>query len=611
MPPPVGRVNALSDLKVHTIQGADLNATGRFTPPRCYPGTRRVLRGIVTDHLNRIRRPVSWRLLWLYGPAYSGKSSVVGTIAKEWDDESRLAAAIFFSRAHKRNNSALIILTLVYHLAERCPEYSVLVIQELHEDPHLLQQDLVTQFKRLIEAPFHKLTETDSPLIQQSLLVILDGLDECEPAEQVHDLIKAICTYPRFAGSQPPLLWIISSRPEPHVESTLAGFPPSMVLRQEVAGPDDAELLSFLRSGFQQVRRAYPDLFSGWVDQENVWPPTSELEKIVNVAPGSFLFTSVLLRFVGDTNTDGAPPDRFARFLDALDRHLRGASLPERNWSHCLDFLYTFILGAIPTEVRQTAMRILGVCAYFPASSLSALPFARFLRISQVEWKGAINYLHSVLDTEQEVHFHEEAFGDFLRDPSRSRDLHVEALGMSEEVALLSLRWYNWLTRRACVARRSEAKALDPLDRNHAGVCCSLDDPLAEFSRGAGTTGDISKCIESIQVFVFDIVFDTCTDASRDQRTLTRLLDEINQLNWCRRGDSVLLRIMKVFSTKLDEKRPEDRGLAGRRIVVFLLLYLLLFLLFYSLLVLSQWQNPPRRQTETPSQLLGHEAGGV
>ncbi|KAF9450479.1 hypothetical protein P691DRAFT_773892 [Macrolepiota fuliginosa MF-IS2] len=196
-------------------------------------------------------------------------------------------------------------------------------------------------------------------------------------------------------------------------------------------------------------------------------------------------------------------------------------------------------------------MRILGVYAYFPTRSLSALPFAKFLHISQVEWESAISHLHAVLDVGRGVHFHEEAFGDFLRDPSRSRDLHVEALGVSEKVALLSLRWYNWLNRRACVIDELEAKALDPLYRNRVGGCCSLDGPLAELTRGAGTTNDISECIESIQAFVFDVVWDACADASRDQRILTRLLEEINQLNWCRRDGSALLRIINIFSTEL------------------------------------------------------------
>ncbi|KAF9450480.1 hypothetical protein P691DRAFT_466122 [Macrolepiota fuliginosa MF-IS2] len=321
--PADGKILALSELESHTIQGADLNGAGQFTPPQCYPGTQRVLREIITARLNRTQQSVDWRFLWFYGPPYVGKSSLARSIAKECDDERHLAAAIFFSRAHKRNKSSLIVLTLVYQLAGRYPEYHDFIVQELDEDPHLLRRDLATQFERLIEVPFHKLAEANSPLVQQRLLVILDGLDECEPTEQMDGLMKIICN---IAVDQLPLLWVVCSRLKPHMGSAFASLDPSIVFRQEVVGPDNAELLSFAQSGFQQLRRAHPDISVRWVDRGDHWPLTPDLDRIVGAAPGSFLFTSTLLRFVGDVNTGGVPPNRLTGFwtpsIGTLDGYL-------------------------------------------------------------------------------------------------------------------------------------------------------------------------------------------------------------------------------------------------------------------------------------------------
>ena len=71
------------------------NSKERFDPPKCHPNTRLAV-------LEKIMKWIKWEedldafIMWVYGPAGSGKSAIAQTIAEMCEQEMILLASFFF-----------------------------------------------------------------------------------------------------------------------------------------------------------------------------------------------------------------------------------------------------------------------------------------------------------------------------------------------------------------------------------------------------------------------------------------------------------------------------------------------------------------------------------
>lgn len=117
-------------------------------------------------------------MLWILGPAGVGKSAIAQTIGEHCKTDGR-GAAFFFSRLGHRDNPLQTIPTIAYQLAVRNPSYKHIITERLANDITILEKDLRSQFKELILAPFKVLKEQGALTPQRSLVIIVDGLDEC------------------------------------------------------------------------------------------------------------------------------------------------------------------------------------------------------------------------------------------------------------------------------------------------------------------------------------------------------------------------------------------------------------------------------------------------
>jgi len=102
-------------LRRHIAPGAFHNSDERYDPPKCHPHTRKAVLKKIMDWVNGADEVAL--ILWLYGPAGTGKSAIAQTIAELLEEAGLLAAAFFFSRsASGRNNETSLVATLVYQL---------------------------------------------------------------------------------------------------------------------------------------------------------------------------------------------------------------------------------------------------------------------------------------------------------------------------------------------------------------------------------------------------------------------------------------------------------------------------------------------------------------
>ncbi|KAG6808113.1 hypothetical protein H0H92_005341 [Tricholoma furcatifolium] len=155
---------------------AAFNSRQCSPPPRCYPGTRKEILEKITDWVNlgiSAEQPMRNRILWVHGPAGSGKSAIAQTIAEKC--EKHLAASFFFSRAHaERNSIDKLFVTLAYQLSVSIPSARSPILTAFNFDVSIVHQDISCQVQKLIVEPLQQLAfDMDNPI------VIIDGLDEC------------------------------------------------------------------------------------------------------------------------------------------------------------------------------------------------------------------------------------------------------------------------------------------------------------------------------------------------------------------------------------------------------------------------------------------------
>ncbi|KAF5359767.1 hypothetical protein D9756_003581 [Leucocoprinus leucothites] len=428
--------------------GAEVDSSARKYAPRCHPDTRMSLQHSVTEwiaadrcyYLSWARRERVPRMLWVMGPAGVGKSALAQTIAEMMKAKRRLGATLFLSRSNGRDDSEQVIPTLAYQLAVKHPKYKPILNQRLADDPSLLEKTLRVQFKELITDPFSIIMAQDPSIRHEPLLVILDGLDECNSEEAQCEFIELITEHVR-STHEFPLLWMICSRPEWHFKYLLSSPDFPTTCRREHMTIDNPEarqdVALVLRNEFANIHRRFSEYLP------RIWPSERALQVIIVRASGFFALATTITRFVGDMSVHD-PQSQLQICLDCLNGLSEHVGPFER-----LDYLYREICSTIPLKDLPIVKRILGVRVLYSESiSLSAQQLATFLGLKQSEFDFSLRKLHSVIKVpigveaqEYGIQFYHASFPDFLRRSERSSQYSVDENAVHLDVAIRALRW--------------------------------------------------------------------------------------------------------------------------------------------------------------------------
>lgn len=290
-------------------------------------------------------------------------------------------------------------------------------------------KSLTEQFRRLIAKPFG---EQNMSRATGPLTVLLDGLDECKGERQQGEIATLIG---RFVVKFPsvPLLWVISSRPEPHLKAAF-----SRELFQQNCWKEDipvdsdeacADVERYLRKIFEEIRQNYSTSFS----PTSQWPSETEFLKISTSASGLFAFAATVIRFIDDPER-GNPVSQLHQVLAAIEKERQSTKGQERsvNPFAILDALYSSVLSTVPKDVLPTTARILGQVS-FPHPTFVSL--SNLLGLMQHDAYGALQRLHSVISvpppelahTQGMVVYH-ASFFEYLNDDTRSGEFRVNWL---------------------------------------------------------------------------------------------------------------------------------------------------------------------------------------
>ncbi|KAF6758731.1 hypothetical protein DFP72DRAFT_180121 [Ephemerocybe angulata] len=321
-------------------------------------------------------------MMWLTGPAGSGKTAIAGSIAEACKKEGILAASFFFSSfsgSANRRSKKCLVATLAYQIRQQpslrlramgpddfhedepptaLQQYGKLMLRSIEHDPAIFSKRLSSQVEELILKPLRRLHS----LIDHSTfpkVIVIDGLDECKAGKEQSE------SRPPHGGSKPrtdaddqleilsalmlaakdpafPFRILISNRPERAIstffESPEFNNATVSIFLDEKYGPDD-DIALFLRSKFAEIRRIY--------NLSSAWPSEEAIRMLVADASGQFIYVATVLRFV--EAGPNPPPSQLDTVLK-LRPSIQGS-----NPFALLDALYTLILMSSPNPRRAAS----------------------------------------------------------------------------------------------------------------------------------------------------------------------------------------------------------------------------------------------------------------
>ncbi|KAK8147278.1 hypothetical protein G3M48_001859 [Beauveria asiatica] len=174
-------------LDVQIIAEACHNSAEVTARGQCLGGTRSKLKGQIATWFNSQAGP---NMLWLTGPAGTGKSTVSLTVADEYAKDRRLAASYFFSRARQGAGEILQFLpTIASQLAQNFAAYKSILRDALIDmsGETLAKKSLETQFDILFRGLLKQ--QDIGSVNEECQLVVVDALDECKQQTSLRELV--------------------------------------------------------------------------------------------------------------------------------------------------------------------------------------------------------------------------------------------------------------------------------------------------------------------------------------------------------------------------------------------------------------------------------------
>ncbi|RXW11631.1 hypothetical protein EST38_g14223, partial [Candolleomyces aberdarensis] len=143
--PPAG--DPLNDLASRIAAGALHDSDERCDAPKCHPETRVAVQGEIYSwivHGDPDPRQKMVKIKWVTGPAGTGKTAIMGSVADTCKQDGVLAVTFFFSASASpdRRRKSAFIPTLAYQLAEYLPALKNLVAQAIRDKPLLFKKNL-------------------------------------------------------------------------------------------------------------------------------------------------------------------------------------------------------------------------------------------------------------------------------------------------------------------------------------------------------------------------------------------------------------------------------------------------------------------------------------
>ncbi|KAG8735712.1 hypothetical protein FRC10_010229 [Ceratobasidium sp. 414] len=156
----------------------------------------------------------SEKIYWLNGMAGTGKTMLAYTLCKQLEGDNKLVANFFCTRQLPSCRDAKLILpTIAYQLANFSYPFRYALSQILDQNRDVHTRRISEQFEKLLCEPLREVRHS----LPFNLVVVIDGLDECENDRGVGEILDALFKH----VSDMPIKFFLTSRPEPAIRGRM------------------------------------------------------------------------------------------------------------------------------------------------------------------------------------------------------------------------------------------------------------------------------------------------------------------------------------------------------------------------------------------------------
>jgi len=320
-------------------------------------------------------------IFWLAGMAGTGKTSIAVTLCRmlRADPAVCLGGGYFCSRSAgsiARTDVRRILPTLAALLASHSPEFAESLAAELKKDGRLGHKPVADQIGPLLRRPLAILASSF-----RSIVFIIDALDECSDERELAELLRLIADFKCNAKVK----FILTSRPELHIRGT------------PISNPDLNTVLQLHTISMEEVKSDIRLYIRGTLEDaapEATWYAEHDIELLVKLSGGLFIFASTVLKYVLRSDEDDDRQDRLRKATVATNTRTTATS--------SIDKIYELVLmdashsDAVDDDELERMKRILA-CILTARMPLSVDALAGLINLTPSRLRGSLGRLHSLV----------------------------------------------------------------------------------------------------------------------------------------------------------------------------------------------------------------------
>ncbi|KAF5314499.1 hypothetical protein D9619_011957 [Psilocybe cf. subviscida] len=378
--------------------------------------------GAREDVPNVMNTPGALPLMWMYGPAGSGKTTIMQTVAETFDKEGTLATSFFFSRlsAARPRDKQNFVITMAHQLSLSIPALQQPLVDTL-SDPSILSKSLVKQLDSLIINPLRALNPAQvGPLC----IFMVDGLDECNNDAAQRDVLDLL---ERLLDQTPHRVRIlVASRSLSHIQSFFVRASIRERIQTTPLDNDyqsDMDIHRYFVSKSEGIRGDHP----ARSELPFEWPSHSDIDVLVKRASGQFIYASVVMKFIAD---HGRHPD------ESLQTIIRSKASSNARPYEELDAIYAQVLSTIEPQNLEFVYALMGClildeyryCFAKVAQNQGTAQIDSLFSIPAGTTASRTNRIYPLITVGSKggMKFSHASFPEYLLDRSRSKNFFLD-----------------------------------------------------------------------------------------------------------------------------------------------------------------------------------------
>ncbi|PYH32190.1 WD-repeat protein [Aspergillus neoniger CBS 115656] len=393
-----GDVQIFSTLQF--AKSACFNSREREHDSFCLEGTRVDL---LKDIAEWIDADHNEGIFWLSGMVGTGKTTIARTVARNYDQQSRLAASFFFTDANEDANSAdSFASTVACQLANFDISMKNAIQDVLERCPLLPYQGLSEQWTRLVKEPLMAFIQKHD---KYPILIVVDGLDLCPDKNDQRLILRLLSDITRVCENK--VLVFLASRPESAIRSQLSEIQHRKLKIQDIGERVvNSDIRIFLDHEIGKLVAPF--------EAELAWDG-GIVATLVYLAQGLFLWAATACQYV-----------RGAKNHQIIRQRLRDIELKSREKGSPTEKLYQIYTSVLDGSVNEawtekekaTYWNSISRVLWTHEHILGRLPRSASGKLIRVDTDSMLEDLHSIVtvpeDGDTPIKFLHTSFAEYL-----------------------------------------------------------------------------------------------------------------------------------------------------------------------------------------------------